>query len=412
MAAIAKLVQDVLVEGYLADPFLHSKADSFTDWYNPAYWAHNPGTYSIWRSIYPPFAFIFVRLLSDSRCYGYSIDSARSCDPMGIVVISVLTIVNFVLALLVYRKVDKATALPRAIAVGLGFPALYAWERGNLNVPCFTAYILAYGNLLKSTRLRSFLEATTLNFKPYLILVLAGHIVKRQWTRLEWSALWFVVIYAASFASFGAGDPLSIVKNTRGFEHIPDVDLISFATTYTAFLTILKLPLPLTSLLGSVPIETAESIIPMLIYAGAAGVLPCLAYSFFRPNICTREQVAAITLIFFMSLSTSAGGYALQFALFFVFFSRWNGVGQSFAIVATYLWCIPIDFPIFFIFRDYGYSFLGQRNVYYDLALTYGEVIRPGLLLLLEYGLIIVFAKVIIKDVLNLRNDRIKSSLL
>src|SRR5262245_9839554 len=34
--AIFGLVRDVLVGGYLPDPFLHAKADTFMDWYNPA----------------------------------------------------------------------------------------------------------------------------------------------------------------------------------------------------------------------------------------------------------------------------------------------------------------------------------------------------------------------------------------
>ena len=397
--AIFALIRDVLVDGYLPDPFLNSKSETFTDWYNPAYWAYNRGTYSEWSSIYPPFAFVFLRLFSNSECYRYSIDAARGCDPAGIVIETVLTFVNFGLAWRVFHKVDRTTALPRAIAVGLGFPAIYAWERGNLIVPCFTAYILAYGNLLKSARLKTLCVVISIHFKPYLILALAGRILKREWIWLEWCALWFVMVYAVSYVIFGAGDPITIFNNTLGFEHTPGVDLIGFTTTYTALLTILKLPLPLTEILGSSPIEMIESTIPILIYAGVASSLPCLAYAMFRPNICTRGQVSAFVLIIFMAISTSAGGYALHFALFFIMFESWRGPSRILVLVSTYLWCIPFDFPVVDILQEYGYSFLGQRNVQYELALTFGELVRPGLLLLIEYGLVWVFAANIFRDI-------------
>lgn len=409
MLAIFGLVRDVLVDGYLPDPFLHSKSETFTDWYNPAYWANNRGTYSIWRSIYPPFAFVFVRLFSKAECYD-AIDYARECDPTGIVVITVLTAVNFVLAFFIFRKIDRATALPRALAVGLGFPVLYAWERGNLNVPCFTAYLLGFGNLVKSARLRTLFEAISLNFKPYLLLAFAGRFVKRDWTRLEWCALWFIAIYAASFVLFGSGDPMVIARNTMGFEHLPDVDSISFTTTYTALLTLLKLPLPFIEFVGSSPVEKVEAIVPLLIYAGVAGVLPCLAYAMLRPNICTRAQVSALTLILFMSLSTAPGGYALQFALFFIFSERWSRPGGSMILIAAYLWCIPFDYPLTTVFDDYGFSFLGQRMVFFPLSLTLGDLLRPGMLLLIEYGLVWFFAGNIIRDLRSLRRESLVSA--
>jgi hypothetical protein len=409
LVAIFGLVRDVLVYGYLPDPFLHAKSDTFMDWYNPAYWANNRGTYSIWRSIYPPFSFVFVRLFSRAVCYD-SIESVRECDPTGIVVITALTVVNFVLALLIFRKVDRDTALPRAIAVGLGFPVIFAWERGNLNVPCFTAYLLGFGNLVKSARLRTLCTAISLNFKPYLILALMGRFVKREWARLEWCALWFVAIYAASFAMFGSGDPITIARNTMGFEHTPGVDLISFTTTYTAILTILKLPLPFIEFIGSSPIEAIESIIPVLIYAGVVGALICLFYAMLRPNICTREQASAIILILFMSISTAPGGYAIQFALFFLFLEKWSGLSWILIIVSSYLWCLPFDYPIANIYDDYGFSFLGQRMVFYPLPLTFGELSRPGLLLLIEYGLVGVFVGNIIRDLRSLRGERAASA--
>ena len=398
LAGIAGLVWDVLVLGYLPDPFLHAKSDSFNDWYNPAYWANNHGVYSEWRSIYPPFAFVFVRLFSKPECYRYSVDAARGCDPTGIVVITLLTLVNFILAWRVFRKVDASTALPRAIAVGLGFPVLYAWERGNLIVPCFTAFILAYGNLLRSAWLKSLFAAFSLNFKPYLILALAGRVVKRDWVWLEWCGLSFVAIYCVSYVLIGDGDPLTIARNTLSFAHTPGLDLISFTTSYTAILTILDQPWPIIELIGSRPIEMAELLIPLPIYIGMIGVLACFAYAVWRPTSLTRTRLSALMLMLFMSISTVPGGYSVEYAVFFIFYERWRGFGQTLSILCAYLWCIPFDVTFVNVIHDLGFSFLGQRVVEFDLAISWGQLLRPGLLLLMEYGLIYAATADIIQD--------------
>jgi len=400
-------IRNIIVLGYLPDPFLHSKLDSFTDWYNPAYWAHNPGAYDVWRSIYPPLCFVVLWLFSNSSCYNFSVYGARDCDPVGIIFCSVLTVVNFFLALAIFWKVDRRTAVPRAIALGLGFPSLYAWERGNLIIPCFTAYLLAHGNILKSGWLKAMCAAVTLNFKPYLILAVTGRIIKRDWIWLEWCALFFVAIYAASYAFFGAGDPLILLRNTSGFEHTADPDLLGFTSSYTAILMIVKLPLPYIAYLGSNPIEFAERIIPILIYAGAVGVGLCLAYVTFRPHVCTRGRASALLLLLFMSMSTAPGGYSVQFALLFVFFERWSGPGRALALICGYLWCVTADVAALPIFHDYGYSFLGRRMANYDLTLTWGMLARPGLLLLMEYGLVASTAYEILLDARAVRRARL-----
>jgi hypothetical protein len=411
VVAIILLVKNVLVDGYLPDPFLHAKSDTFMDWYNPAYWANNQGTYSIWQSIYPPFCFVILRLFSSRECYAYSVDVERQCDPTGIVLITVFTLVNFVLVWRVFRKVDRLTAPPRAIAVGLGFPVLYAWERGNLLVLCFTAFILAYGNLLKSARLKALCAAISLNFKPYLILALAGRFIKRDWIWLEWCGLCFIAIYAASFAIFGGGDPMTLIRNTLEFQHSPGLDVAGFSTTYNAVLAVTTLPLPIVEMLGSAPVEAIERYVPLLIYSGAVGVIGCLAYATWRPTICTRARISLLALVLFMSFSTAPGGYSLEYALLLLFFDKWSGPCRIIAMICAYLWCIPFDVPVTNLYNDAGFSFLSQRFVQYDTPITIGELTRPGLLLLMEYSLVVTTAGSVYRDLRNLRNHRMAAAL-
>ena len=66
--------------GYLPQPFVFDTNDTFMDWFNTAYWAHHPGAYDIWQSIYPPLSFVFLKLVGLPGCYLDSPFYARDCD--------------------------------------------------------------------------------------------------------------------------------------------------------------------------------------------------------------------------------------------------------------------------------------------------------------------------------------------
>ena len=50
--------------GFLPAPFVFDVGDTFMDWFNTAYWAHNPGAYSVWGTIYLPLSFVLTGLLA------------------------------------------------------------------------------------------------------------------------------------------------------------------------------------------------------------------------------------------------------------------------------------------------------------------------------------------------------------
>ena len=73
--------------GYLGPPFVFDVGDTFMDWFNTAYWAHNHHAYDVWRTIYLPLSFVITGALGDPRCYADAPYDARDCDVLGIVVI-------------------------------------------------------------------------------------------------------------------------------------------------------------------------------------------------------------------------------------------------------------------------------------------------------------------------------------
>lgn len=380
-----------LSNGYLPPPFFDDTTDTFMDWYNSAYWVYHPGAYYTWGSVYPPFSFVFLRIFSTPSCYRDSEPIARSCDNLGANVLFAFVLINFIILYLIYRKTDPKTALPRAIAVGFGLPMLYAWDRGNLIIPCFTFFILGHGRLLKSAWARWFCLAASVNFKPYLVVTVLGGVLRRRWRWAEGCGVAIVTLYFASYAAFGQGSPIEVLKNIIGFsDYAPIIRLNSIvgASTYSALLQLLQSPYPIMRIIGSKPIELLELIIPIIERVGEVGALACIAAAIWRPKAFPAYRIAALFMVILLTVS-SPGGYAEVFLFFLVFLERWKSAGQIIALVATYALCIPWDYQLVGIIHQIKYSYLSGHTVGYDMGLNLGAFVRPALLLMVEYGLIV-----------------------
>ncbi len=376
--------------GYLPSPFYHWKNDTFMDWYNPAYWAHRPDAYERVHSFYPPIAFEFLRLLTRSACYRGSALAGRGCDVSGYVTITAFLLINVVLSLLAFRRSVRTRAWPRAIALGLGASMLYGWERGNLVLPCFTAFVLAYGGLVRSPWLRAALTGVAVNLKPYLLIMPVTQLLRRDWPAFCRFCVGALVVYGLSFALFGAGDPWEIARNAVGFMMAPAdrrYGIFQFTTTYDSLLGVLDSSVPLRLYLGASVVTASRIVLPILMILGAAGATVCLIAGAWRPAALTPARTAALglTLIFVFG---SPGAYALIFLLFLVFLEPWRGAGSTIALIAAYVWCIPWDYNLAPVIHETNFSFLAGRPVGVELSLTLGELLRPGLVLLMQYGLV------------------------
>ncbi len=377
--------------GYLPPPFFDEASDTFMDWYNTAYWAYRPGIYSEWMSVYPPLSFLFLRLFSIRACYNDDPFASRVCDPVGVWVITIFTVINVYLIYKDFKKADKINALPRTLALGLGLPALFAWERGNLIVPCFTLFILAHGRALRWTWLRWICFGAMANLKPYLVIVVIGKLIRRKWRWVEGCALACLLVYVVSYIVLGRGSPLELYADTVIFSGSPgsiSLDFIEYATTYNSMLDILKTALPLMHFIGSRPMELVELVVPWAMKLGLVGVLLCYAMAVWKPYVLSSYRLSAMSIVLLLTISRGAGGYAELFLIYFVFQEKWEGIGKIVALVTAYILCVPMDFMIIKIIHAVTDSYLSGRAVGYDFGLTLGAVARPGLLLILEYALV------------------------
>jgi hypothetical protein len=393
LAGVGYSAWHLAARGYLPQPFFFDLDDSLIDGYSTAYYANHPGAYDVWKTVYPPLSFVLLKLVTLHRCYvddDYKL--ARGCDWLFRAALFGLFALNVVLIHKAYRKALPASALSRTIAVGLGMPALYGFDRGNLVIPCLTSFILAYGDLLRSPRLRALAAASSMNLKPYLLVMLLPTLAKRQWTRLEYTVVGVVLVFVASFAIEGAGSPSQILGNILLFaDSFTDgvasaISNFQYATTFEPLLRLFKSDAPLLAYFSSRDIEAWSAILSGAIRLGQLGFGLCCLAALFRAKALKWRRFAALTLAVLLSASDTSGGYSMIFLLFLVMFEPFRGVLPIGVVICAYLLCLPADYVITPVLQRIEPSYWTGRLVNTAPGVTVGDFLRPALVLLIQYG--------------------------
>lgn len=385
----------LLIYHYLPQPFFYELIDTWMDWFNPAYWAHHPeGAYDSWGTIYPPLSFVFLKAVTNGQCYIFSDeDGSRACDFYGVATLHILFVINIILTAKAFIKLDRSTALPRAIALTAGLPMLFALDRGNLILICYTCLLLAYGPLVKSARWRWFFAGCAVNFKIYLVGTLFAQLIKRRWRWFEGAALATALIYLVSFAIIGTGTPFQILDNMKAFalsQEVPTVLDLWYTMSYKPLIALIDgRSASVVNQVGSAPIELFSIILPLAINGTICLIAVAAIAVAFRPS------AAPLHRLIFLSMSSAVitsetGGYTQVFLLLFVFMEKWRGFGRIFAIVVGYILCLPFDVPVYLLPEVTRDSFLYGGPVTALYSVAYGPFIRPGLVLALAISLSLV----------------------
>ena len=380
--------------GYLPQPYFYEPNDVWMDWFNTAYWSHEPGAYDSWKTIYPPLSFAVLKGLTFGPCYpsaeGYA---GRSCDVYGAITLHGVYFVNVVLTYLTFRKIDRSTAIPRSFALVAGLPMTYGLERGNLILLCFTCVLLAFGPLVKSARVRWVFAGLAINFKVYLIGMLFGQLLRQRWRWFEGAMLATAIVYLISFAIVGAGSLPEIYNNivdySAGFQSATVLDLW-YPATYKPLLSLIDSPVfPIASAVGSRPAEVAQVVIPALLHATQGLIILAALATLLRPTVVPRYRLVFLTIAIAL-ITSEAGGYTQILMILFVFMEPWRGFGRKWAIVVSYILCIPADYPIDNVPPVVRESFLSGRQVVAEYAVGIGPFLRPGLIMSLAIALALV----------------------
>ncbi len=369
---------------YLPQPFFYEPSGTWMDWYSLTQWGQHKGAYDIAQSIYPPLSFVLMKVFAIPHCYTltYS-EEVRPCDWVGGVVLSLMWFANFPLTYLNFRKIDPATALPRAFALVFGFPMLFAFERGNLILFCFACMVLAYGPLLKSARLRWFFAGVAVNFKVYLVAALVAPLLRRRWMAVEGAVISAALVYVVTWYIMGEGSPAQLVRNlsnyTGGFGAAALLDLW-FPSSYIPVRLLLDGTFPVYVVMGSYEASVVYIGVTLLMRSVQGLIILAAVAAWFRPEAVPQHRLVYLAVSLALSAS-EAGGYTQVLLILFVFMETWRGIARPIAIVIAYILCITFEINLGSappLVRD---SFLGNTFVIAEYGFGLMSLLRPGLML-------------------------------
>ncbi|MFC3443147.1 hypothetical protein ACFOKF_18415 [Sphingobium rhizovicinum] len=384
LAAIGHMVWFFIEYGYLRQPFFYEPSGTWMDWFSLSRYGHQRGAYDVELTIYPPLSFVLMKIFSIKQCYANNFsEQVRYCDWLGIVGLCGFYLLAVVMTFLHFRKVDRFTWIPRSIAVAFGFPMLYGFERGNFVFIAFSFYIIAYGPLVHSARLRWLAAGMVVNLKVYMIAAVLAPLAKRRWMPVEGALLATLGIYLISWMIIGEGSPTQIVRNlvnySSGFGAQRLLDMW-FASSLVPIRTLMESEFPLYSAFSSAQVEAISVIAAALTYITQGLAVTAVAATFLRPEVVPNHRVILFGAIVALS-AKEAGGYTEVFLLMSIFMERWRGWARPTAIVLAYIACIPDDLiiPAGFppLLRD---SFLGGREVSAQFGIGALSLMRPVLI--------------------------------
>jgi hypothetical protein len=383
------------IYNYLPQPFFYEPADTFADWFNTSYWARNLGTYDTWATLYPPLSFVFLRFFGLDSCYptGRWDPSAglaaRDCDWFGLVTIFGFFLLNLILIYATFRRINRRTALPRTICLGLGWPMLDGLERGNLVLVSFTCLLLWVAPLLKSSHSKAVSIGLAVNFKVYLIAAIVPLLLRRRWRFVEQALIAVVLVYLASYALLGRGTIPEIVRNIGDFASNPTTQVLDlwYSSTYKPAISLLEgNNFPVTLLLGSQAIEYLLIALKGLILLAQCAIMLAVGLAALRPEVIPPYRFVNLGLL--MALITSeAGGYTPVYWTLLVLMEPWRGLGRKTAIVLCYVIAIPLDIPLYYappVVRD---TYFGNSTTIISYAVTVMPFVRPALVILVAVAI-------------------------
>lgn len=389
LAAVADVAHFFLTRGYLPQPFIWDPQDTFMDWFNPAYWAIHEGAYSVWRSIYPPLSFMLLRVLSIPRCYASTPFAARDCDIVGVAAILIFYIACVVASFMAFRRHQPRVATVRTIAIAFSYPALFVLERGNLLIPCFLCFVLAYGDLLKSRWGQALAVAMTINFKPYLLVPAFAFAFKRRWRLLEMSGIATLAVYLVSWGFVGAGSPSEILANTAHWITFTGADFISevyYTTSYNSFFGVLDHGFPILRFAGSEDLEAAVFGVKLAMLVAESAAIAALIGAWLQPRAATTARIVALLLLLSLT-NRSPGGYSELCVVFLVFLEPWRRPGPIIAIISAYLISLPFDFVVAELPPTHTGSWLTGEAATGEFGIAVGQFVRPAGLLVILFSL-------------------------
>lgn len=386
LAGAAHSIWHLSARGYLPQPFIWDPQDTFMDWFNPAYWSHREGVYSVWRAVYPPLSFVLLKVLSTASCYVTSPFAGRDCDVVSQVIIIGLYLLAMGTSYRALRLAQPRAAVLRGLALALGLPGLFVLERGNLLILCQLCLAATVVPGLANSWQRALSAAVMINLKPYLLLPALSWAIRRDWRQLELAGFATVTVYLASWAIIGSGSPLEIFDNTANWVKVTGSDVVGemfYTTSFNSMFGVVDRGFPVLRFFPSRDYEMFRSGAETLLYLSQGAAAAALALVCLRPSAVPQARIALLLLLLSLT-GRSPGGYSEMLVVFLVFLEDWSGLPAIVAIVTAYLISIPAEWMISALPDINTASWLSGKAVTAQFGIGAGQFLRPMGLVLIE----------------------------
>lgn len=387
LAGLFHYAYHLLNLGYLPSPFIYDKSDTFMDLFNTMYWAYDDGRYTEWRSVYPPVAFLILRLANVILAGGWASDPfiMRANSPMVAVgfVVASLALPVAMLALDSWKGLRKGEKLLLYVTLVSSSPMLFALERGNLIALCPVLLAIV---LYKTGIARSSSIALLINIKPYFAVLLAYYLIRKDWRGFASCTMFSGLLFGVSglllddrFLLFFAN--LFAFSQEEGLFALREV--VAMPSSISAFSYALRSPDGLAY--ASQYLDQSGLLLIASAIEGAKwlAVLAAATILVFRSPAMRDAEIFCLLVVALTNLGVWVGGYSL--VLYIALIPCLAGM-RHYRIYLTLLACIaaPLDWiPLATTAPGWLYSFLSDSYVSVEWTLGLGSLARPSANLLL-----------------------------
>jgi hypothetical protein len=377
--------------GYLPQPFISDKNDTFMDFFHVIFWANDEGRYTEWRSVYPPLVFYIINKLNHASLSipfqnGFQLRAENGFIIIFYIIFSILSL-SCVFFSGIYKEYRKEN-LFLMVFFGLSPIYLFSLERGNIITICLGIVSLI---MIVPVIYQAFLIAILINIKPYFILLSFAFVLKSQfrWLILNvvFSALIFLVVGFSLDSNFIEFLNNLFLYSTGILIYAPE-SISSMSSSLTVFSYIERWN-QINNHNVFFPYQGSDYFI-MLIGAVVYGAILLLIISLIKNrNRMTQSELLVYILLILINLSYTFGGYVMIFyACMIPVFSRCRL--SIFLIAIVYLIMLPLDQIVISSQAYYTmFSYISSSTVATNLNIGLGSIMRPLLnLLILFIGLI------------------------
>jgi len=377
---IIYLIFYVNSNGYLPEPFIYDKADTFMDFFHTLQWTNNDGRYTEWHTVYPGLNFLFLKIISMFSIVDINQDGFLIRD-QGIYFIYTITISYILLPLSIVLSIKSQifNLYEKTVFYLISLtsaPMLFGLERGNLIIFMMPIIVLL---LNERNKFHPLLISILINIKPYMALV--GLVQSRDIRSILNTGLLTVTIFF--FVGFFVDENfLYFFYNLFNFTQTQDLfsvrEMLALPSSIAVYSAILRNP-SIPELFYSISNNDIALLVDIIRLSTLIGSIVILIFT----KNGSHALKVAVTLVLVMNIGVWVGGYTAVFLLPLIPFlidSRFRILNSG--LISVY--CCPLD--VVQIFCDQSVlmdSYVSGSQVLVYWSLTLGAILRPVLSFLL-----------------------------